>query len=86
MATHHALPGEIVDQKTWARDLPDEKTKVIVKTGYMEFIRLVLPAGKDIASHKVNGPIVIQRISGEIEVTAMGCAFTCAGTVAALAS
>jgi len=30
MATHHASPGEIVDLATWAQDVPNEKTKVIV--------------------------------------------------------
>lgn len=72
MATHHASPGEIVDLKTWAQDLPGEGNKVIAKTEEMELMRLVLPAGRDIPSHKVQGPLVIHCITGEIELTAMG--------------
>jgi quercetin dioxygenase-like cupin family protein len=72
MATHHANPGEIVDLQTWAADLPKEHTKAIVKTGEMELIRIVLPAGKGIPNHNVPGPITIQCVSGKIAVTAMG--------------
>ncbi|MEX2354113.1 MAG: hypothetical protein WD709_07995, partial [Gammaproteobacteria bacterium] len=72
MATHHALPGEIVDLQTWAQDLPSEASKAIVKTDKMELARLVIPAGKEIPTHKVSGPITVHCISGEIEVTAMG--------------
>lgn len=72
MATHHASPGEIVDLATWAQDVPNEKTKVIVKTDEMELVRLVLPAGKEFADHKVSGPCVIHCITGEVECPAMG--------------
>lgn len=72
MATHHASPGEIVDLATWAQDVPNEKTKVIAKTGEMELVRLVLPAGKEFADHKVSGPCVIHCITGEVECPAMG--------------
>ncbi len=72
MATHHANPGWIVDLQTWAADLPKEHTKAIVKTNEMELIRIVLPAGKGIPNHNVDGPITIQCISGKIGITAMG--------------
>ncbi len=72
MATHHASPGEIVDLATWAQDVPNEKTKVIVKTDEMELVRLALPAGKEFADHKVSGPCVIHCIAGEIECVALG--------------
>ena len=72
MATHHASPAEVIDLGTWAQDLPNEKTKAIVKTDEMELARLVIPAGKEIPTHKVTGPIIVHCISGEIELTAMG--------------
>ena len=72
MATHHALPAEIVDLNTWAQDLPNEQTKAIVKTEEMELARLVILAGKEFSSHKVSGPIVVHCINGKIEFTAMG--------------
>lgn len=71
MATHHAVPGEIVDLANWADDLPNEKTKVIIKTNDIELARLVIPKGKEYPNHKVSGPIVVQCIQGKIEVTAM---------------
>ncbi|HEY5702729.1 MAG TPA: cupin domain-containing protein [Gammaproteobacteria bacterium] len=72
MATHHASPAEIVDLDTWANDIPNEQTKAIVKTEEMELARLVIPAGKEIPTHKVSGPIVVHCINGKIEFTAMG--------------
>ncbi len=72
MATHQAAPGEIVELKTWAQDLPDEQTKAIVKTEEMELVRLVILAGKEIPIHKVSGPIVVHCINGKIEFTTMG--------------
>ncbi len=72
MATVHAGPGEIVNLETWASDLETDKTKVIVKTDQMELIRLVIPAGEGIATHKVPGPITVQCIKGSIEFEAMG--------------
>lgn len=72
MATHHASPAEIVDLDTWANDIPNEQTKAIVKTEEMELARLVIPAGKEIPTHKVSGPIVVHCIDGKLEFTAMG--------------
>jgi len=72
MATHHASPIEVVDLGTWAQDMPNEQTKAIVKTEEMELVRLVIPAGKEIPTHKVSGPIVVHCINGKIEFTAMG--------------
>jgi len=72
MATHHASPGEVVDLKTWADDLNEEKTKAIVKTQEMELVRIVLKAGKEIPNHKVTGPITVHCISGSIDFTSMG--------------
>jgi quercetin dioxygenase-like cupin family protein len=72
MATHHAVPGEIVDLASWANDLPNEKSKVIIKTDAMELARLVVPKGKEYPSHQVPGPIVVHCVQGKIELTAMG--------------
>lgn len=66
MATHHAAPGEIVDLATWARDLPQEQSKAIVKTAAMELARLVLPAGHLMPEHRVDGPIVVHCVSGRV--------------------
>jgi quercetin dioxygenase-like cupin family protein len=70
MATHHALPNEIIDLETWARDLDEDRSKAIARTDDMELARLFLRAGQEFATHKVSGPIVVQCIRGEIEFTA----------------
>lgn len=72
MATHHAAPGEVVDLATWATDLPQEKSKAIVKTGAMELARLVLPAGHVMPEHRVDGPIVVQCVSGRLAISMPG--------------
>ncbi len=72
MATHHASSAEIVDLETWAQDVPYEQTKTIVKTDEMELVRLVIPVGKEIPTHKVSGPIIVHCINGKIEFTVMG--------------
>ncbi len=51
MATHHASPAEVVDLDTWAKDLPEEHAKAIVKTRDMELARLVFRAGEQFKSH-----------------------------------
>jgi quercetin dioxygenase-like cupin family protein len=71
MATHHAIAGEQVDLATWANDLPNEHSKVIVKNKEIELARLVLQAGSEM--HKtdycrVKGTIVIHCLDGEIKV------------------
>jgi quercetin dioxygenase-like cupin family protein len=72
MALHHAAPGEVVDLDGWGEDLPSGGTKAIVKTDEMELIRMALPAGKELDTHSVAGPLVIHCLSGSIEIDAMG--------------
>lgn len=73
MATHHAKSNEVVDLKTWAQDIPIEKTKAILKTKEMELARLVLPAGKAFKEHQVDAPITVQCIEGHFLFTSKGC-------------
>ena len=72
MSTHHANPNEVVDLKNWANDLPEEKSKVIIKTEQTELARLVLREGDEFREHRVSGPITVHCISGEFDFTAMG--------------
>lgn len=74
MATHHAVPGEIVDLTSWANDLPYEKTKTIIKTDEMELARLVIHKGEEYPSHNMPMPIIVHCVEGKIELTVMGAA------------
>lgn len=71
MALHHAAPSEVVDLEDWGDDVPSG-TKAIVKTDELEMIRMALPAGKELDTHRVAGPLVIHCLSGSIEIDAMG--------------
>lgn len=65
MAIHHAKSGEVIKLPLGAA-LSDTKTETLVKTATLELIRLVLPAGKDIPSHKAPGEITVQCLEGRV--------------------
>ena len=52
--------------------LGSSKTTTLVKTADLELIRLVLPAGKEIPSHKAPGEITVQCLEGRVAFTADG--------------
>jgi quercetin dioxygenase-like cupin family protein len=72
MAIPHAKPGEVVDIRPLGVDLATTVTKTLVKTGAIEILRLVVPAGKEIPTHKAHGEIVVQCLEGKIAFTACG--------------
>ena len=72
MAIPHAQPGQIIDVRPLGPAVLSAKTSTLAKSTSLELIRLVLPAGKAIAEHKVAGEVTVQCLEGEIEFTAMG--------------
>ncbi|MDP2247525.1 MAG: cupin domain-containing protein [Nitrosomonadales bacterium] len=72
MATHHALPSEIVDMESWGQEQPQKHSNRIVRTREMELARLVFSAGEEFKTHEVSGPIIVHCIKGDIAFTAMG--------------
>jgi len=69
MSIHHAKPGEIIQLPL--RTTPSSfTTATLVKTNDLELIRLVLPAGKEIPTHKVPGEITVQSLEGRVAFTA----------------
>src|SRR5690349_13782440 len=52
--------------------LSSAKTTTLVKTGELELIRLVLPAGKVIPTHRAPGAMTVQCLEGRIGFTAGG--------------
>lgn len=69
MAIAHAQPGEIIPL-TLGAALTISKTTPLVKTADLELIRLVLPAGKEISTHKAPGEITVQCLEGRVAFTA----------------
>ncbi|HCO22567.1 cupin domain-containing protein [Gimesia maris] len=72
MAIPHSQPGELVDVQPLGDALANQKTYTISKTEDLELIRLILPAGKIIPTHRTPGQITVQCIEGEVHFSAMG--------------
>lgn len=72
MALEHLLPMQPVDLHPLESGLADAKSIALFKSEQLEVIRLVLPAGKTLAPHRVDGEITLQCLAGEVEVEAEG--------------
>lgn len=72
MAIHHAEPGDVIDIRPLGSHLAQAVTTTLAKTEQMEIIRLILPAGKKIPSHRVAGPITVHCLEGRVEFQAFG--------------
>ena len=71
MSIQHANPS-IVIKLPLGTALCSTKTTTLVKTTDLELIRLVLPAGKEIPTHKAPGEITVQCLEGRVAFTAEG--------------
>ncbi len=70
MALPHALPGQPIDVLPNGQHLPAEVSTALFKSSQLEVIRLVLPAGKRMPAHKVEGEITLHCLEGRLEVPA----------------
>lgn len=71
MSIPHARSGELIALPLGAA-WGGSKTTTLVKTSELELIRLVLPAGKEIPSHRAPGAITVQCLEGRVAFTACG--------------
>lgn len=65
----HIQPGEVVNLLTLKEDMSVDDTFALVKTTDMEVIRMVLPEGKNISEHSVEGEMSVQCLKGHTEFT-----------------
>jgi len=72
MAILHAHPGEIIDVRPLGSALTSAKTTALVKTESLEVIRLVIPRGKEIPTHKTRGEVTVHCLEGRINFTTDG--------------
>lgn len=72
MAIHHAASAEVFDVRPLGPALRESKTTVWVKTDMLEVIRIVLPAGKQLPPHRVEGEITVQCLEGRMAFDADG--------------
>jgi quercetin dioxygenase-like cupin family protein len=71
MSIPHAKSGEVVQLPLGAA-LRRTKTMTLVKTNDLEVIRLAVPAGKEIPTHRAPGEITVQCLEGRVQFTAHG--------------
>lgn len=72
MAMHHASSGELVNLRPLEAPLDDTQSTTLLRDPQLKVMRLVLPAGKELPEHAVEGPITMQCLQGAIDVTAHG--------------
>lgn len=72
MSIPHASPAEVVDIRPLGAALATTGTRTLVKTKAIEILRMVVPAGKEIPTHKAKGEIIVQCLEGRIAFTACG--------------
>jgi quercetin dioxygenase-like cupin family protein len=66
MAIQHAQPAEVIDVRPLGDRASAAQTSTLIKTQAIEVIRLVLPAGKELAAHKAPGEITLHCLEGRI--------------------
>jgi hypothetical protein len=74
MSIKHANPSEVIHLQPLGSEIGNTKTSTLFKTEVMEAIRLVLPAGKQIAEHKAPGEITVFCLEGRVKFTSQGVA------------
>jgi quercetin dioxygenase-like cupin family protein len=72
MAIPHAASGDLIDVRPLGKDLPQAKSRTLVRADHLEVFRLVLLAGKEAPAHKAPGAITIQCLEGAVELEAHG--------------
>ena len=72
MAQPHAAYGDLIDVGPLGPALPGQVTTALFKSPQLELVRLVLPRGKQMREHRVDGEITVLCIEGSIEFTAHG--------------
>ena len=72
MAIAHLSSGESIDVRPLGAGIQGAQTLALFKSADLEVMRLVLPKGKGMASHSVQGDITLQCMEGEIEVSVDG--------------
>ncbi|MGF6603911.1 quercetin dioxygenase-like cupin family protein [Paraburkholderia sp. GAS448] len=66
MAISHLSSGETMSVLPLRESLEQTQTTALFREAQLEVMRLVLPAGKGMPEHAVNGPITVQCIEGEV--------------------
>lgn len=66
MAQEKIAPGEVINLYDLHDEMPADATLALMKTSDMEVIRMVLPKGKEVTEHSVDGQISVQCLEGKV--------------------
>jgi quercetin dioxygenase-like cupin family protein len=69
MALPHAAPAQPIDVAPLGAALTDTPSSALFKSAGLEVMRIVLPKGKSLPSHKVDGEITLHCLEGELELS-----------------
>jgi quercetin dioxygenase-like cupin family protein len=72
MAIPHASPGAVIDARPLGPALAGARTTVLIKTEGLEVLRLVVPSGKEIPTHKARGEVTVHCLEGRVAITTEG--------------
>lgn len=62
----HVEAGEVINLNMLKDGMPGDSTFALIKTDDMEVIRMVLPRGKDIMEHSVEGEMSVLCLKGHV--------------------
>lgn len=79
MALKHAQPLEVIDLHPLGDGFKQAVTSSLLKTGSLQLMRLVLPAGQRVPQHQVAGAITVHCLEGQVVLTTPGRECTLAG-------
>ena len=69
MSIPNPIPGEVFSVRPLGADLAATKTAALLKTDTLQVMRLVLPAGKEIAPHRSSGEATVHCLEGRVAFT-----------------
>src|SRR4029079_10150267 len=67
VAISHLSSGEVASLLPLGDMLEQTRTTALFKEERLEVMRIVLPAGKGMPVHAVDGPVTVQCIEGEVD-------------------
>ncbi|HYF60662.1 MAG TPA: cupin domain-containing protein [Burkholderiaceae bacterium] len=65
MSVEHARSGDLVDLHPPKADTPLAGSVALVRDDWIEVMRWVLPAGRQVPEHLAYGPVTVQCVEGE---------------------
>jgi quercetin dioxygenase-like cupin family protein len=68
MAQSHPAPGQPIDIRPLGARLTDSASIALFRTDDFEVMRVVLPKGKSVPEHHVEGELTLQCLEGAVEV------------------